>query len=321
MRDVFDYYNRTLIYTLIYTDGEIFRIMKEYKLNQEDELGVLLVFLARQRGLIALKDAEKLLIELLTKRQAFWAIVKKKWKEIVKRVAYESIKNKHLLLSEYIKDLHYLNKVTAYSKVEESQTLGETLNEHLERLENADMQKMYIMLRTALLTQKTKEDMITDTYDQMEKYATSIVTATMNTTMLGSIASAQLFYMLDNYKKIPQERYVAVLDARTSDLCRGLNGKVYDVGVGPHPPMHRNCRSKRIPIIDGVKDNYSKTQNYSDWFAAQDEEFKKITLGQKKYSEYKRDRLTTEKFVNYQKEGGSFTTVDNLANKFKDDIN
>ncbi len=36
-------------------------------------------------------------------------------------------------------------------------------------------------------------------------------------------------------------QFTAVLDGRTSDLCRGLDGRVYRLEEAPHPPLHRNC--------------------------------------------------------------------------------
>lgn len=50
------------------------------------------------------------------------------------------------------------------------------------------------------------------------------------------------------------ERYelIAVLDSRTSDICRGMNGKVfstreYEIGVTA-PPFHQHCRTTVSPI-------------------------------------------------------------------------
>lgn len=47
------------------------------------------------------------------------------------------------------------------------------------------------------------------------------------------------------------ERYVATLDSRTTPICRALDGKVFPVGEGPIPPLHWNCRSIRVPTLDG----------------------------------------------------------------------
>lgn len=48
-------------------------------------------------------------------------------------------------------------------------------------------------------------------------------------------------------------RFLAVLDGRTSEICAGIHSldKVYDIGKGPYPPRHINCRSTSIPELDG----------------------------------------------------------------------
>lgn len=43
-------------------------------------------------------------------------------------------------------------------------------------------------------------------------------------------------------------QYSAILDDRTSDVCSGLDGKIFKAGTEPIPPMHFNCRSLLIPI-------------------------------------------------------------------------
>jgi SPP1 gp7 family putative phage head morphogenesis protein len=57
------------------------------------------------------------------------------------------------------------------------------------------------------------------------------------------------------YKKnqaiLNEELFVATLDARTTPVCRANDGKTFPVGKGPIPPLHFNCRSTRVPVIDG----------------------------------------------------------------------
>lgn len=65
--------------------------------------------------------------------------------------------------------------------------------------------------------------------------------------------------LLDEYK------YIAVMDSKTTDICRGLNGKVFklehkEVGVN-FPPMHTYCRSTFNIVIP---DDYIK--RYVDKF-------------------------------------------------------
>lgn len=64
-----------------------------------------------------------------------------------------------------------------------------------------------------------------------------------------------------DYKEsgITKYQYLATLDKRTSDICKELDSKIYDItkakaGVN-YPPMHPNCRSTTIPYIpDNEKD-------------------------------------------------------------------
>lgn len=59
---------------------------------------------------------------------------------------------------------------------------------------------------------------------------------------------------------IPREMITAVLDGRTTFYCASVDGDVYPVGVGPRPPFHYNCRTIRVPEIDGI--NIRSTRPY-----------------------------------------------------------
>lgn len=51
-------------------------------------------------------------------------------------------------------------------------------------------------------------------------------------------------------------RYVAVLDERTTQLCRSLDGQIFVVGKGPMPPQHYNCRSTTMPVWGNDEEGY-----------------------------------------------------------------
>lgn len=59
-------------------------------------------------------------------------------------------------------------------------------------------------------------------------------------------------WMLENTDVITSERFVATLDSRTTPICRADDGKEFDVGTGPQPPLHFGCRSLRVAVIDGT---------------------------------------------------------------------
>lgn len=91
---------------------------------------------------------------------------------------------------------------------------------------------------------------------------------------------------------------VSVMDSRTSEICRNLDGKKYFMKIADvpnKPKRHFLCRSKLTPItsneyesgkrasIDGDIPNMS----YGKWFATKDDAFQLKTLGRTKYDAYK----------------------------------
>lgn len=65
---------------------------------------------------------------------------------------------------------------------------------------------------------------------------------------IGSAARRE--FAIANRRLFTREQWVAVLDARTSQICLNLNGEIFEIGKGPHPPAHLNCRSIRAPFLD-----------------------------------------------------------------------
>lgn len=60
----------------------------------------------------------------------------------------------------------------------------------------------------------------------------------------------------DSYKNIGVKKYqiLATLDLKTSDICRDMDGKIFDykdyrIGITA-PPFHPNCRTETVPYFD-----------------------------------------------------------------------
>lgn len=90
---------------------------------------------------------------------------------------------------------------------------------------------------------------------QIEKYINSFAKK-LKRMML---TEKQYFHSMGIYYNLKKEKakyfkFVAVLDARTSDICRSMNGKVFpmkDFKIGiTVPPLHPNCRSVIIPATE-----------------------------------------------------------------------
>lgn len=83
-------------------------------------------------------------------------------------------------------------------------------------------------------------------------------------------------------------RYVAVLDTRTSAICRALDGNVYryDDPKKKLPPQHVNCRSTTIPLLRGgdttLRDQREQPltmRSYEQWLMGQTPAVQNDVLG------------------------------------------
>jgi SPP1 gp7 family putative phage head morphogenesis protein len=65
-------------------------------------------------------------------------------------------------------------------------------------------------------------------------------------TTIQHISSSVMFHVAalthDHYT------WIAILDSRTTEICRSRNGKTYAFADGPRPPAHWNCRSFIVPV-------------------------------------------------------------------------
>jgi len=77
--------------------------------------------------------------------------------------------------------------------------------------------------------------------------------STITRTAINAIANqARRAYYEMNNTLFSKELYVATLDARTTRVCSSLDGNLYNIGVGPIPPLHFNCRSLRVAVVNGL---------------------------------------------------------------------
>lgn len=120
----------------------------------------------------------------------------------------------------------------------------------------------------------------------------------------------------ENSDLIKGVRYVATLDARTSLICAGLDGKVYPLDEGPRPPMHPNCRSQIVPVLKSAAELglnlkemsdtqrasmnglVSAKQTFGSWLRDQDAAIQRDVLGKTRYELFSRGLVPIEGFAN-----------------------
>lgn len=135
----------------------------------------------------------------------------------------------------------------------------------------------------------------------------------------------------DNDDVISGVQWVATLDTRTSDLCKGLDGKVFPIDKGPRPPAHFRCRSSTTPVLRSYRDlgfdvddapeatrasmngQVAESTTYSDWLKRQPASVQDEALGKTKGALFRRGGLPLEKFTDRT---GAELNLDQLRERY-----
>lgn len=107
--------------------------------------------------------------------------------------------------------------------------------------------------------------------------------------------------------------WVSTLDGHTTPQCRALDGEKFDLGKGPMPPIHPNCRSTTTPVLSkefdfldegatrSSQDGYVDAEkSYYDWLKGQNEEFQDQVLGPTRGALFRDGGLSAERFRELQ---------------------
>jgi SPP1 gp7 family putative phage head morphogenesis protein len=74
--------------------------------------------------------------------------------------------------------------------------------------------------------------------------------------------------LVNQFRQISEKyEWVSVLDSRTSEICMGLDNRVFEYGKGPVPPAHYRCRSTIKPYTG------EKVPSFEDWIQTQPKGF------------------------------------------------
>lgn len=116
------------------------------------------------------------------------------------------------------------------------------------------------------------------------------------------------------------EKYVyrAVLDSRTTPVCRSLDGNVYRWGDGPVPPLHFGCRSLRAPLIKGIeKEQMAEFESYGSWLEKNPKEKRKVFGSKTPYYDHLAKKYGPDDALRrFVRQDGSELTLSQLASKY-----
>ncbi|MGY3265153.1 phage head morphogenesis protein [Lysobacter sp. HA35] len=129
---------------------------------------------------------------------------------------------------------------------------------------------------------------------------------------------ARAEFMRANDDLIKGYRWVSTLDSKTSEVCQSLDGRIFDLGGGPMPPAHPNCRSTVVPVVKSWKElgidmpeltggerasidgPVDAGLSYFDWLKRQPAEFQDEALGPVRATLFRRGGLSADDFARLQ---------------------
>ena len=108
-------------------------------------------------------------------------------------------------------------------------------------------------------------------------------------------------------------QWSSTLDSRTSAQCRSLDGRVFQFGKGPLPPIHVNCRSSTIPLLadefafltegekrSSVDGPVDASTSYYEWLKKQPASFQDAAIGPTRATLLRKGGLSAERFAQLQ---------------------
>ncbi len=122
----------------------------------------------------------------------------------------------------------------------------------------------------------------------------------------------------ENEDIIKGYRWVSTLDSKTSEVCQSLDGQVFEMGEGPLPPAHPNCRSTVVAVTKTWKElgidlpempdserasadgPVSASLTYFEWLKTQPASFVEEALGETKAAVFLKGGISADEFARLQ---------------------
>lgn len=196
---------------------------------------------------------------------------------------------------------------------------GRTLEEWYNRLGTNAQQRLSATIKRGVVEGRTTGQITRDVMADMQivrRHAEAIARSGM-----GHAANAARTLMHEQNSDIVQgEQINATLDTRTCPTCGPLDGKVYELGVGPRPPFHVSCRCTVTPVLkswralgidaDEVPAGTRASMNgqvasditYNQWLKKQPLAVQAEALGKTRAQLFRKGELDVGSFVNNRRE-------------------
>lgn len=203
---------------------------------------------------------------------------------------------------------------------------GMLLDAFLQGAADADVERVTGAIRRGYFEGRTTEQVVRDVIGtKAANYQDGILgmsrrnARTVVHTGLQHVANtARAETMKANDDIVKGYRWVSTLDSRTSEICQALDGRQFDLGEGPVPPAHANCRSTIVPVTKTWKElgidmpemapgqrasedgPVSASLTYFEWLKTQPASFVEEALGTTRSALFLKGGLDADEFARLQ---------------------
>jgi len=198
-----------------------------------------------------------------------------------------------------------------------------SINEMVAKFTTNKTARINELIRDATTQGKTLDEVVDAVLDEVAhrtpQQAEALVRTVTN--QVGSTARSEVYKA--NANVLIGEEYVAVLDSRTTIICASLDGTIYPVGEGVHPPAHWGCRSVRVPVVNpkfnlGAKVKGKRASagglvdantTYGGWLKTQPKNVQDEVLGKERAKLFRSGKI---KIGNFTDDSGKEYNLDQL---------
>lgn len=322
-RDLFDAQIRHQIYLILLAQGLAVRLIDILNSTEEQVAAKVRSAFRGKARLTTMADVKRVnaLLQQLSKiRGRAWTEVHDELiGEVMDATAEEPKTLEMFLLLAGFSSIEVPPVSRARNIVRQRPFLGRTLKEWIEKLQADDLARMTAQVRAGAVAQETGDviamRLVGTARVQGADGATEItrrqVTTLATTGVLGAADEMAREFAVENATLTNlEELFVAVLDNRTTPLCRSLDGKRYAIGRGPQPPLHMNCRSRRVLIFKHAGD--PRPEGYVSWLRRQPAAFQDEILGKARGALFRNNALDLDQFVTPR---GKTITLEELSRR------
>ncbi|MDY3902441.1 minor capsid protein [Peptoniphilus sp.] len=278
VKEIFKIYEKTIEDI----DGEIFKLlssMEDVSMAEAKKLLNKYEIRSFKSGLDEFRKASKGFISLdieqeldivsrrvrISRLQAMQVSMKSKVASLLnkeQKKLFAHLSNK--FTSSYYKDLYELQRITGYKNINSLSkdfvnnilntswtSDGENFSDRIWKRKDKLLNTLDTELRQGLITGKRPDEITKAISNKLEVSRTNAKRLVLTESSAVHSQSRKAMY-----ERMGVEKYevVATLDLRTSDICRKLDGKVFDVkdyerGITA-PPFHVYCRSTTVPYYN-----------------------------------------------------------------------